>query len=146
VIITRTCNNYGPRQHSEKLIPKFIHKAEEGEELPLYGDGTNVREWIYVQDNCRAIECVLERGTEGEIYNIGSGTELQNIEVARKIVDLVDADENLIEFVIDRPGHDKRYALEISKIKSLGWEPRWSFEEGLRETVGYYTQKRSKDR
>lgn len=138
VIITRSSNNYGPRQHNEKLIPKLIQRAVAGKSLPLYGDGSNVREWIYVEDNCRAIETARKNGTVGEIYNIGSGDERTNIEVAQKILDIVDANENLIEFVSDRPGHDKRYALDCSKVQSLGWEPKWVFENGLEQTANYY--------
>jgi len=138
VVITRSSNNYGPRQHPEKLIPKFINHAIEGKPLPLYGDGTNVREWTYVMDNCRAIERVLDEGTPGEIYNVGSGHELQNIEITQHILDAVGASKELIEFVEDRPGHDQRYALSTDKIESLGWEPQWSFEEGLAETIDYY--------
>jgi dTDP-glucose 4,6-dehydratase len=138
VIITRSSNNYGPRQHSEKLIPKFVRRADEGRSLPVYGDGTNVREWTYVKDNCRAVDLVLRDGEAGEIYNIGSGCERQNVEVAREIVNAVGASEDLIEFVDDRAGHDQRYALDTSKIESLGWEPQTSFEEGLHETIEHY--------
>ena len=138
VLITRSSNNYGPRQHKEKLIPKFITRANEGKPLPLYGDGTHIREWIYVEDNCRAIITVLEEGEPGEIYNIGSGQELQNGEVTRRIVEEVGTSEDIIEFVEDRPGHDQRYALDTDKIESLGWKPRVSFEEGLQQTVNYY--------
>lgn len=140
-IITRSCNNYGPRQHKEKLIPKLIMKAASGEELPLYGDGSNVREWIYVQDNCRAIDEVMRRGSPGEIYNIGSGYERTNLEVARNILQAVDGSEDQISFVEDRPGHDQRYALETDKINSIGWEPEWTFEEGLEDTVNYYVNR-----
>ena len=138
VLITRTCNNFGPRQHPEKLIPKFIRNAAVGENLPVYGDGSNVREWIYVEDNCRALDVVLREGAIGEIYNIGSHTEKTNLEVTEAILDAVGADEDLIEFVDDRAGHDQRYALETEKIEALGWEPAYAFEEGLERTVDYY--------
>lgn len=138
VLITRSSNNFGPRQHPEKLIPKFLKRAREGQALPLYGDGSNVREWTYVTDNCRAVDKVLRDGTIGETYNIGSGTELQNIEVARKIIDVTGASEDLIEFVDDRAGHDQRYALDTSKIERLGWEPSVTFEEGLERTAKFY--------
>lgn len=141
VVITRSSNNFGPRQHPEKLIPKLIQRSSEGKSLPIYGDGSNVREWIYVEDNCRAIEAVREQGHLGEIYNIGSGNERTNIEVAHKIINAVGANENLIEFVEDRPGHDQRYALDCSKIESLDWEPTWTFEEGLEKAVDYYLSK-----
>ncbi|MCQ4333146.1 dTDP-glucose 4,6-dehydratase [Natronomonas sp. F2-12] len=138
VIITRSSNNFGPRQHPEKLIPKLIQRASAGKSLPLYGDGSNVREWIYVDDNCRAIEAVRKRGAVGEIYNIGSGEERTNLEVAQQVLDAVGANDELIEFVADRPGHDERYALDCSKVESLGWQPEWTFEEGLERTIGYY--------
>ncbi|MDG5776190.1 dTDP-glucose 4,6-dehydratase [Haloarculaceae archaeon H-GB2-1] len=139
VLLTRTCNNYGPRQHPEKLIPKFITRAQNGDSLPLYGDGSNVREWIFVRDNCRAIDRVLHDGSIGEIYNIGSGEEMTNREVAQAIIELVGASDDLVEFVDDRPGHDQRYALDTTKVEQLGWEPTWSFREGLAKTVKFYT-------
>lgn len=138
VLITRTCNNFGPRQHHEKLIPKFIRNAAAGEPLPVYGDGSNIREWIYVGDNCRALDLVLREGDVGEIYNIGSHTEKTNLEVTKIILDVIGADEDLIEFVDDRAGHDQRYALQTEKIEALGWEPEYTFEEGLKRTIEYY--------
>jgi len=138
VYITRSSNNFGPRQHTEKLIPKLITRAAAGKSLPIYGDGKHVREWIYVEDNCRAIMSVLEGGEPGEIYNIGTECDLQNIEVAEKVLDAVGASRELIEFVKDRPGHDRRYALDSTKISKLGWSPQWSFEDGLKRTVEYY--------
>lgn len=138
VVIARSSNNFGPRQHPEKLIPKFITRAANGESLPLYGDGKHIREWLFVRDNCQAIEHLLINGEEGEIYNIGSGVELTNYEVARRIVDAVNTSEDLIEFVDDRPGHDRRYALDTDKMTEIGWEPKISFDEGLRRTVDYY--------
>jgi dTDP-glucose 4,6-dehydratase len=142
VLVTRSSNNYGPYQHPEKLIPKFIHRARNGESLPVYGDGSNVREWIYVTDNCRAIDTVLRDGEVGEIYNIGSDIELQNIEVTRRILDALDASDDLVEFVEDRAGHDQRYALDTAKIRSLGWEPQVSFDEGLERTIDHYVDER----
>lgn len=139
VMILRPSNNYGPRQHHEKLIPKFVLRAASGNPVPLYGDGSHVREWTYVDDTARAILVALEKGRDGEIYNISSSQELENQEVTRRILNAVDASENLIEFVEDRPGHDQRYALDTTKIESLGWEPRFSFGKGLRRTVEYYT-------
>jgi dTDP-glucose 4,6-dehydratase len=138
VVVTRSSNNYGPRQHREKLIPKFLTRAAAGETLPVYGDGSNVREWLYVEDNCRAVEAVLNEGEAGEVYNIGSDDDLPNIEVTEKILSVTDGNEEQIEFVEDRPGHDQRYSLDTTKIQSLGWEPEWSFEEGLRATAKYY--------
>lgn len=142
ILITRSSNNFGPRQHPEKLIPKFIKRASEGKQLPLYGDGSNVREWTYVEDNCRAIDLVLREGDVGEVYNIGSGEELSNLEVTRHILDEVGASEELIEFVDDRAGHDQRYALETEKIESLGWEPKWDFETGLSRTVEQFEDRK----
>jgi len=138
VLITRTCNNFGPRQHPEKLIPKFIQNAADGYSLPVYGDGSNVREWIYVEDNCRALDLVLREGDVGEVYNIGSHAEKTNLEVTEAILEAVGASEDLIEFVEDRAGHDQRYALETEKVEALGWAPQYSFEEGLDRTVDYY--------
>jgi len=138
VLITRTCNNFGPRQHPEKLIPKFIKRAAAGEELPVYGDGSNVREWIYAEDNCRAIDLALREGEIGEIYNIGSGEERTNLEVAEEILGAVGGSKEQITFVEDRPGHDQRYALDSEKIRKLGWESEWTFEEGLAKTVESY--------
>ncbi|RQG96039.1 dTDP-glucose 4,6-dehydratase [Natrarchaeobius chitinivorans] len=138
VLITRTCNNFGPRQHTEKLIPKFIRNAAAGDELPVYGDGSNVREWIYVEDNCSALDVVLREGEPGEIYNIGSGEERTNLEVTEAILDAVGGSDDQITFVEDRAGHDQRYALETDKIERLGWEPQWSFEDGLEQTVDYH--------
>ncbi|MFC6993166.1 dTDP-glucose 4,6-dehydratase [Haladaptatus sp. GCM10025707] len=137
-LITRTCNNFGPRQHPEKLIPKFIQRAVKGETLPVYGDGSNVREWIYVEDNCTALDTVLREGELGEVYNIGSGEELSNIETTEKILEAVGGSSEQIEFVEDRAGHDQRYAIDATKIKELSWEPTWSFDEGLEACVDYY--------
>lgn len=138
VLVTRSSNNYGPRQHPEKLVPKLIARATTEKSLPIYGDGSNVREWTFVEDNCRAIHRVLRDGTPGEIYNIGSGVELQNLEVARRVLDAVGASHDLIEFVEDRPGHDQRYALDTQKVSALGWESQWSFDEGLERTVEHF--------
>lgn len=140
VLITRSSNNFGPHQHPEKLIPKLIRRALRGESLPLYGDGTNVREWTYVADNCRAVETVRTHGEPGEIYNIGSNEELTNRTVAKQVLDAVGASEGLIEFVEDRPGHDQRYALDSSKVRSLGWHPEQRFNDGLERTIEYYRQ------
>lgn len=138
VVITRSSNNFGPRQHQEKLIPKFLNRAANGKSLPVYGDGSNVREWIFVSDNCRAIDLVLRKGDVGEIYNIGSGIERQNIEVAQRILEVTGRSDELIEFVEDRAGHDKRYALDTSKIEELGWESIVSFKDGMERTARYY--------
>lgn len=138
VIITRCTNNYGPYQYPEKLIPLFITNLLEGKKIPLYGTGKNVRDWIHVLDHCRAIDCILENGTPGEIYNIGSDNERSNIEITLKILEAVNKDASNIEYVKDRAGHDLRYSLDSSKLKSLGWKPKYSFEKGLKETVEWY--------
>jgi dTDP-glucose 4,6-dehydratase len=138
VVITRSTNNYGPCQHPEKLIPKLIIKAIQGKELPIYGDGRNVRDWIFVEDNCRAIEAVMENGKGGEIYNVGGGNERSNIDVANLILHCLGKPESLIKFVKDRPGHDRRYSLDCGKLKASGWSPEVGFEEGIRKTVEWY--------
>jgi dTDP-glucose 4,6-dehydratase len=140
VIVTRSSNNYGPYQHPEKFIPLFITNAIEGKPLPLYGDGRNVRDWIFVEDNCRAIELAGREGRLGEIYNIGAGEERANVDIARSIVALVRADKRLITFVSDRPGHDRRYSLDARKIRSLGWRTLVDFDEGLERTVHWYAR------
>ncbi|RLA85290.1 MAG: dTDP-glucose 4,6-dehydratase [Deltaproteobacteria bacterium] len=138
-IITRCSNNYGPYQFPEKLIPLMISNALEGKELPLYGDGMNVRDWIYVEDHCRALDLILHQGRAGEVYNIGGGCERTNLEVVRTILDLLGKPHSLIRFVKDRPGHDRRYAMDFSKLREeLGWSPQVSFEEGIRLTIDWY--------
>lgn len=140
ILITRSSNNFGPRQHREKLIPKFITRAKEERPLPLYGDGRHVREWTYVEDNCQAITKVLEEGGPGEVYNIGGGEELSNLEVTTRILDELGKSKDLVEFVEERPGHDRRYSLNCGKIHNLGWSSDWTFEEGLQKTVKYYNK------
>jgi dTDP-glucose 4,6-dehydratase len=136
-VITRCTNNYGAYQFPEKLIPKAIIRAKMHKKIPIYGTGKNVRDWIFVKDHCEAIYLVLERGKEGEIYNISSGEEKTNLEVVTEILRIMDKPD-LIEFVEDRPGHDVRYSLNSSKLRKLGWKPKYGFEEGLRETIGWY--------
>jgi dTDP-glucose 4,6-dehydratase len=139
VVITRCTNNFGPYQFPEKLIPKTIIRASLGMKVPIYGTGRNVRDWIYVLDHCEALDLVLERGRPGEIYNISSGNELDNLALVKKVLRIMGKDEGLIEFVEDRPGHDVRYSLDSSKIRrELGWRPRRSLEEALKETVEWY--------
>jgi len=143
VNITRCSNNYGPYQFPEKLIPLMITNALENKPLPVYGDGMNVRDWIHVLDHCRAVDLVLHRGRVGEVYNIGGNSERRNIEIVELIVRELDRDESLIRFVEDRPGHDRRYAIDASKIRNeLGWKPLYSFEEGIRETIRWYIDNR----
>jgi dTDP-glucose 4,6-dehydratase len=139
VVVTRCTNNFGPYQFPEKLIPKTIIRASLGMKVPIYGTGRNVRDWIYVLDHCEALDLVLERGRPGEIYNISSGNELDNLTLVKKVLRIMGKDEGLIEFVEDRPGHDVRYSLDSSKIRrELGWRPRRSLEEALKETVEWY--------
>ena len=138
-VVTRCSNNYGPYQFPEKLIPLMIANASEDKALPVYGDGMNVRDWLYVRDHCEAILAVLEKGRTGEVYNIGGNNEYPNIEIVRLILSTLGKPESLIEYVTDRPGHDRRYAIDATKIKEeLGWEPRYRFEEALPLTIEWY--------
>ena len=136
--ICRGSNNYGPYQHPEKLIPLMVLNALAGDPLPVYGDGMNVRNWLYVEDFARAVGQVLERGEPGEVYNVGGPDERPNLEVVRRILELCGRDESLIEYVADRPGHDRRYSLSSEKVRSLGWRPQTRFEAGLEQTVAWY--------
>ena len=138
VMVTRSSNNYGPYQYPEKLIPVLIIKALRNEALPIYGKGTNVRDWLHVHDNCRAIDLILDKGKPGDIINIGSGNEVPNIEIATRIVNHMKKPESLIKFVPDRPGHDFRYSLEWDRIRKMGWKPRIGFEQGLAQTIDWY--------
>ena len=142
VLITRSSNNFGPYQYPEKLMPLFITNALDDIELPLYGDGMNVRDWLFVTDNCAAIDLVLREGEPGEVYNIGGEQERANIEVTRAILGILGKPESLIEYVTDRPGHDRRYSLDSGKLAALGFEPREDFEEMLAETVQWYVDNR----
>jgi dTDP-glucose 4,6-dehydratase len=139
VNITRCSNNYGPYQFPEKLIPLMISNALEDKELPVYGDGMNIRDWLYVEDHCRAIDLVLHNGRSGEVYNVGGHNEKANVEIVKLILKELGKSENLIKYVKDRPGHDRRYAIEAGKIKSeLGWEPTVMFDEGILRTIRWY--------
>jgi dTDP-glucose 4,6-dehydratase len=140
--ITRGSNTYGPNQYPEKLVALFVTNALDGEPLPLYGDGRQTRDWLYVEDHCSAIELVLTDGGSGEVYNVGAGEEVPNVEVTRRIVELTGCDESLVRHVEDRPGHDRRYALDSSKIRSLGWAPARRLDDGLAETVAWYRDHR----
>jgi len=140
VIITRCTNNFGPYQYPEKLIPFFVTNLLENKKVPVYGTGTNVRDWIYVLDHCKAVDFVLHSGAEGEIYNVGGGNEKTNIEITHRILKLLGKDESMMEYVKDRPGHDFRYSLNCSKLNKLGWEPEYSFEDALEATVKWYTE------
>jgi dTDP-glucose 4,6-dehydratase len=140
--ITRGSNTYGPNQYPEKVIPLFVTNALDGLPLPVYGDGRQVRDWLHVEDHCAGIEAVLRDGEAGQIYNVGGGEELENIDVTHRILRLTGADDSLITYVEDRPGHDRRYSLDTSKLRGLGWSPRRDFETGLRETVEWYRERR----
>jgi dTDP-glucose 4,6-dehydratase len=138
VLVTRASNNYGPHQFPEKVIPLFITHAIDDVPLPLYGDGLNVRDWLHVEDHCRAVDLLLTRGAPGETYNVGGGNELPNVELTLRILALLGKPQSLIRRVTDRPGHDRRYSLDCSKLRGLGWAPQVPFEEGLARTVEWY--------
>jgi len=143
VIITRSSNNFGPYQYPEKLIPLFITNLLEDKKVPLYGDGKHKRDWIYVLDNCEAIDYVIHYGKTGEIYNISGNTEKTNLEITAFILNYLKKDETYIKFVKDRPGHDRRYSLDTSKIKKLGWSPKYKFEDALEYTIKWYKDNQS---
>jgi dTDP-glucose 4,6-dehydratase len=140
VVITRASNNYGPNQFPEKIIPLFITNLIDDIPVPLYGDGLNERDWLHVEDHCRGVDLLIERGGAGEVYNIGGGNEVKNVDLTHRILELVGKPASLIKPVADRPGHDRRYSLDTSKLKSLGWRPQHAFEQGLAETVAWYKQ------
>ena len=142
-VITRCSNNYGPYQFPEKLIPLMITRALRGEPLPVYGDGLNVRDWLHVEDHAEALWTIVGKGERGKVYNIGGESELPNIEIVRRLLKLLDRSESLIQFVPDRPGHDRRYAMNITRVRSeLGWSPRHELATGLAETVAWYLEHR----
>ena len=143
VIVTRASNNYGPYQFPEKVIPLFVTHAIDDVPLPLYGDGMNVRDWLHVDDHCRAVDMLLEKGQPGETYNVGGGNEIPNIELTKRVLKLLGKPETLIRPVTDRPGHDRRYSLDCAKLRSLGWAPEVPFEDGLRATVAWYRENES---
>jgi len=140
IIITRSSNNFGPYQFPEKVMPLFITNLIGEKKVPLYGTGKNVRDWIHVSDNCEAIDFIIHNGQPGEVYNIGGGNELQNLDLTKSILSCLGADESSIKYVEDRKGHDLRYSLDCSKIKSMGWNPKHSFDSALNETVQWYKQ------
>ncbi len=143
VIVVRSSNNFGPYQYPEKIIPLFITNALGNKKVPLYADGMNVRDWLYVIDNCKAIGLILRRGSAGEIYNVGGGNEVSNLELTNAILELLDKRKTLIKFVKDRPGHDKRYALDIRKVKALGWSPHHDYTLSLKSTIEWYKENRT---
>jgi dTDP-glucose 4,6-dehydratase len=138
VVITRSSNNFGPYQYPEKVIPLFVSNVLHGKKVPMYGDGMNMRDWLFVTDNCEAIDVVIHKGKDGEIYNIGGGKEITNMELTTYILETMGKDKSMIEFVKDRPGHDRRYSLDISKIRELGWAPRHDFKKALELTIDWY--------
>ncbi len=138
VVITRGSNTFGPRQYPEKLIPLFVTNALEGRELPVYGDGLQVRDWIHAEDHCTGIWCALIKGTAGAVYNVGGGNEVPNLQITRRILELTGADPGLVRHVTDRPGHDRRYALDTTRLRALGWAPARDFDEALAATVDWY--------
>jgi dTDP-glucose 4,6-dehydratase len=142
VVIPRSSNNFGPYQYPEKLISLFVTNAIDDKSLPIYGDGKNIRDWLYVIDNCEAIDLVMNRGKDGEVYNIGGGNERTNLEITEMILKELGKPESLKTFVKDREGHDHRYALDTKKVHQLGWKPKYSFEDAMRETVGWYKDNR----
>lgn len=142
VIITRGSNNFGPYQYPEKLIPLFVTNAIEGKPLPIYGDGKNVRDWIYVEDHCDAIDFLLEHGEDGEVYNVGGGNERNNLEITEMILAALHKPQSLMTFVDDRLGHDRRYSLETNKLTALGWKPKHDFKTALQFTIDWYAKNR----
>jgi dTDP-glucose 4,6-dehydratase len=140
--ITRGSNTYGPNQYPEKIVPLFITNALDGEPLPLYGDGRQTRDWLHVEDHCSAVDLVLREGRAGDVYNVGGGEEVENHDLTRQILELTDADESLIRQVEDRPGHDRRYSLDTTKLRGLGWAPEHALADGLPATVGWYRDNR----
>jgi dTDP-glucose 4,6-dehydratase len=138
VVITRASNNYGPYQFPEKVIPLFVTNAIDDIAVPLYGDGKNVRDWLHVLDHCRGVDLLIERGTNGEVYNIGGGNDIMNVELTHQILELLGKPLSLIKPVADRQGHDRRYCLDTTKLRSLGWAPQVEFPDGLRDTIQWY--------
>jgi dTDP-glucose 4,6-dehydratase len=142
LIVTRSSNNFGPFQYPEKVIPLFVTNLLDGRKAPLYGDGLNVRDWIFVEDNCAAIDLVLRDGDIGQIYNIGAGNEVTNLDLTQRILELLGADASMVEPVADRLGHDRRYSIDSTKLRALGWQPKVTLEAGLGATVQWYRSNR----
>jgi dTDP-glucose 4,6-dehydratase len=140
VCVTRCTNNFGPYQYPEKLIPFFISRLMEGKKVPVYGTGLNIRDWIYVEDHCSAVDFVLHTGKSGEIYNVEGGNELTNLEITYRLIKILGKDESLIEYVEDRKGHDFRYSLDGTKLEKMGWKPKYDFDTALEQTVKWYIE------
>jgi len=138
VVVTRAANNYGPMAYPEKVIPLFITNLLDGKKVPLYGEGKQIRDWLQVEDHCSAIYLLIEKGIDGEVYNVAGAQECTNVELTKEILKLMGKDESSIEYVCDRPGHDFRYSLDCSKLRGLGWEPKYSLDDGLKEVVSWY--------
>jgi dTDP-glucose 4,6-dehydratase len=143
VLISRSSNNFGPYQYPEKVIPLFVTNLLDGHKVPLYGDGMNVRDWCYVEDNCAGVDLVLRKGQVGEIYNIGAGNEIPNRLLTEKILALLGTDESMIDYVEDRLGHDRRYSIATDKVEALGWRPRHALDDALARTVQWYRANRA---
>src|SRR6185436_13099538 len=141
--ITRGSNTYGPNQYPEKVIPLFVTNLLDGEPVPVYGDGRQTRDWLHADDHCAAIELVLREGGAGEIYNVGGGEELENLELTRRLLELTERDDTLVRHVEDRPGHDRRYSLDSAKLRGLGWNPERRLDQGLADTVAWYRDNRA---
>jgi dTDP-glucose 4,6-dehydratase len=140
VLVTRASNNYGPKQFPEKVVPLFITNLLRGKKVPLYGDGKNIRDWLYVKDHCSAVDTVINKGELGETYNVGGNCELQNVELTHIILEALGKGEEMIEYVKDRPGHDRRYSLDSSKLMALGWKPEHDFKQALQKTIDWYKE------
>jgi dTDP-glucose 4,6-dehydratase len=143
VLVTRSSNNFGPYQYPEKVIPLFATNLLDGANVPLYGDGGNVRDWCHVADNCAGVDLVLRHGEVGEVYNIGAGNEITNVELTHRLLGLLGADESRIDHVDDRLGHDRRYSIDTAKVQALGWKPARTLDEALAETVAWYRANRA---
>jgi dTDP-glucose 4,6-dehydratase len=143
LVVTRSSNNFGPYQYPEKVIPLFVTNLLDGRKVPLYGDGLNVRDWCFVVDNCAAIDLILRQGQAGEIYNVGAGNEVTNLDLTQRILELVGADAAMVEPVADRLGHDRRYSIDTTKVRALGWQPKVTLEDGLGATVEWYRSNRA---
>jgi dTDP-glucose 4,6-dehydratase len=140
-IVTRCTNNYGPYQFPEKMIPLFVTNLSQGKTVPLYGDGLNERDWLFVEDHCSAIHLLVDAGSPGEVYNIGANAQVANIDLTKMLIDLTGRDESAVDYVADRPGHDRRYAVDSSKIRALGWAPEHTIAERLETTVDWYRRR-----